>query len=497
MNTQGTSKIRVRFAPSPTGYLHVGGARTAIFNWLFSKKHQGDFLLRIEDTDRARSGEAMVEAIFAGLKWLGLDWNEEPVFQSQRASLYQSYAEKLLVTKKAFKCFCSQDKLREGRESAAKEKKTFQYDGACRDLSQTELESLQNNRAPYVIRLKVQKGYTEFHDSVFGDIKISHTQIDDFILLRSNGMPTYHFAVVVDDHEMQISHVIRGDDHLSNTPKHILLYQALDWPAPQFVHLPLILGRDQQRLSKRHGATAIGEYEKAGYLPEAMLNFLALLGWSSGDDRELFSREQLISEFDLSGVMKKSAVFDERKLQWMNSQYLMQMDNESLLDRVLPGLVRANILASELAEGDREYLLKIVRLLKPRLKLLSDFTEMARYFFEDPLSYDEKAVRKHWRHPDLVLHLHRLSDALSAVQPFTGDAIETTVRTLAEKFGLSAAKLIHPMRVALTGVAASPGLFEVMEILEQETVLRRLRKAITYIRNKAADGTKKGIGVLD
>ncbi|NIR52432.1 glutamate--tRNA ligase [candidate division KSB1 bacterium] len=477
------NKPRVRFAPSPTGYLHVGSARTAIFNWLFARKHQGRFLLRIEDTDVARSGLDMVEAIFSSLRWLGLNWDEEPIFQSRRFEIYQKYAEQMVADNQAYKCFCTKEKLQAEREKARKEKRTFRYDRTCLRLSDAKKAKLESGGAPHAVRLKVDEGRTAFFDEVFGDVQVDHEQLDDFIILRSDGKPTYHLAVVVDDHEMEITHVIRGDDHLSNTPKHILLYNAFGWETPKFVHLPLILGPDRQRLSKRHGATAVSEYKTAGYLPEAMFNFLALLGWSSGDDRESFSRDQLIEEFDLSGIMKKSAVFDERKLEWMNNQYIMARDDESLLKLTIPRLEASGLVSSEFVKENKTYLLKIMALLKPRMRRLSDFPDMASYFFRAPESYDEKAVKKHWKGPDLVDKFHRLIDRLGNIEDFHPDEIETAIRSLAEELDMSAAKLIHPTRVALTGAPASPGLFEVMELLGKDTVIRRLEKAVDFVEH--------------
>ncbi|MCG8604658.1 glutamate--tRNA ligase [bacterium] len=475
MNTN-SKNVRVRFAPSPTGFLHVGGARTAIFNWLFAKKHGGQFLLRIEDTDAERSDQQMVEVIFQGLKWLDLNWDEPPIFQSERLPLYRNHADRLLSLGKAYKCFCTPDTLGIARAQAAKEKRTFKYDQTCLHLSGEEVAKLEAER-PYAVRLRVDEDVISFEDEVYGEIKVMSDQIDDFIILRSDGRPTYHLAVVIDDHEMGITHVIRGEDHVSNTPKHLLLYRAFGWAPPTFAHLPLIIGPDQQRLSKRHGATAISEYRSNGFLADAMFNFLALLGWSSGDDRELFSRAQLVKEFDLSSVMKKSAVFDERKLQWMNGQYIMNLDDESLLDLALPQLLQSRLIDGDFADTNRALLLRITGLLKTRMRQLTEFAAMAGYFFADPEQFDEKAVRKHWKDPELPAKFDLLQQRLAALETFTTESIEEAMRALAEELEMSAAKLIHPTRVALTGVAATPSLFEVMEILGQEAVLRRIQKA--------------------
>ncbi|MFQ5754273.1 MAG: glutamate--tRNA ligase [bacterium] len=485
MKGSGHEKVRVRFAPSPTGYLHVGGARTAIFNWLFAQKHHGTFLLRIEDTDVARSGQEMVEAIFNGLKWLGLNWDEEPVFQSTRLPVYQKFATKLVTEKKAYKCFCSPERLQEVREKAKREKGEYKYNRACLNLSDEEIKAREGS--PFVIRLKVNAGQTTFKDQVYGEINFDNNQIDDFVILRSDGHPTYHLAVVVDDHEMNITHVIRGDDHLSNTPKHVLLYEAFGWPCPKFVHVPLILGKDRQRLSKRHGATAIEEYKKAGYLPDAVLNFLSLLGWSSGDDRELFTRAELIKLFDLSGIMKKGAVFDEKKLQWMNGQYLMALEEEKWLDFVLPELLQAGLVTTRYAVENKAYLLKIISLLKTRIKRLTEFPAMSRYFFQEPENYDETGVQKYWQDASLITKFNQLIARLDAINEFSASNVEQVMRSLAAELNIHVAKLIHPMRVAITGYAVSPGLFEVMEILGKESSIRRMKGAVEYLRSCSSE----------
>lgn len=485
----GFEKIRVRFAPSPTGFLHVGGARTAIFNWLFAHKTGGKFLLRIEDTDVQRSGLDEVDAIIQGLQWLGLDWDEEIIYQSQRLQIYRKYIDELLLSGKAYKCFCSKDEIERQRQKAADEKRDFRYrqNRTCLKRSNEEIVAFEREGRLFAVRFKLPEGETVFTDHVYGEIKVDHQQLDDFIILRSDGYPTYHFAVVIDDSEMGISHIIRGDDHLSNTPKHILLYEALGKQPPVFVHVPLILGPDKQRLSKRHGATAVGEYEKAGYLPETVCNFLSLLGWSSGDDREIFSREELIREFSLEGISKKSAVFDEQKLEWMNGQYIMALSDERLLELVQPRLIAAGLLTQADIEKDKERILKILALLKPRLKRLSEVPEICSYFFEKPQAYDEKGMRKHWRAADVEEKLERLRTAFGKVTDFTTAGLEPVLRELCEGLDLSAAKLIHPLRLALTGRTFSPGIFEVMALLGKEVVLERIAAAIEFIQKNPVE----------
>lgn len=474
-------QVRVRFAPSPTGFLHVGGARTAIFNWLFARKHRGEFFLRIEDTDAARSGEEMVQAIFNGLRWLGLNWDGEVVFQSQRFEVYKEFAQQLVEQRQAYRCFCSPEKLQAEREQAVKEKRTYKYDRTCLRLSDDEIRARENEGRPYVIRLKIRDGQTAFHDAVYGDVKFDNQQLDDFILLRSDGLPTYHLAVVVDDKHMHITHVIRGDDHLSNTPKHILLYEAFGWEPPVFAHVPLILGPDKQRLSKRHGAASIEEYEKAGYLPEAVFNFLTLLGWSPGDDREIFSRAELIDAFDLSGISKKSAVFDERKLEWMNGQYLNAMGVEEFAGVMLKKWQEAGFSVA----GDSKVWTKVATLIKPRVRKLTDIPAMTNYFFNDPADYDPVGVAKYWQ-DDVASVFQSIIDRLGEIKVFNADHVEQAFRTQAEELGVPAAKIIHPTRLAVTGQTSSPGLFEIIEILGKDTVLRRLQKAVAYLQSYAS-----------
>ncbi len=484
LNAKAVSQVRTRFAPSPTGYLHVGGARTAIFNWLFARSHGGQFLLRIEDTDTERSGEDMVAAIIAGMRWLSLDWDEEIVHQSARLDIYQKHLDELLAAGKAYKCFCSKETLDRKRRSAADKKKDFRYrdERTCYHLSSAEIAGLEAQNAPCAIRLKVpESGETAFEDEVYGRIVVRHTQLDDLIIRRSDGFPTYHFAVVVDDHLMRITHVIRGEDHLSNTPKHVLLYNAFAWSVPTFAHVPLILGPDKRRLSKRHGATAVGQYETSGYMPEALRNFLSLLGWAPGEDREILTLDELVREFSLTGISKKSAVFDERKLEWMNCQYIMQLSLGQLYDLALPRLQEAGFLPDSPSDQERSYVMRILELLQPRLKRLNEVDERSAYFFSEPTQYDEKSVSKLWTKPGVLEQLTRLYSDLASMDEFTIDAIEGVVRRLAEELEVGAGKVIQPLRLALTGGSVSPGIFEVMTLMGQETVLSRIRRAMEYI----------------
>ena len=471
--------IAVRFAPSPTGFLHIGGARTAIFNWLYAKTHGGTFFLRIEDTDFKRSGEEMTRAIIAGLRWLGLDWQGEPVRQSDRIAIYQQHARRLLESGHAYRSFTTEEELEAARTQAKLEKRDFRYRETFARPSRDEEQKMLVEGKPFTIRLAVATGKTSWNDLVHGEVGFEHALIDDFVILRSDGMPTYHLAVVVDDHEMGITHVLRGDDHISNTPKQIMLYGAFGWQTPAFAHVPLILGSDKTRLSKRHGATAVGEYEKKGFLPEALFNYLALLGWSPGDDRELLSREELIALFDTSGISKSSAVFDEKKLEWLNGHYLSSLPVSAYEDRVAQVLFDSGVLAPH--ELRQEYLRQVMELLRTRVKTITDFATYGAYFFRDPTEYEDAARLKHWKDPHTGTWLAQGAEELEKLTVFSAAEIESRVRALAEKSGVAAGKWIHAMRLAVTGFGVSPGLFETMTVLGKEAVVRRLRRAIPQI----------------
>jgi glutamyl-tRNA synthetase len=479
MLKEKTDIVRVRFAPSPTGYLHIGGARTAIFNWLFARHYTGKFLLRIEDTDFARSDVKMVQAIYDGLKWLGLDWDEQAVFQSTRLERYQQISQQLIENNQAYYCYCTQERLSQRKVVGEKDERSYRYDGHCRNLSNEEKMKLESQGLPRAIRFKVEPGETHFTDEVHGSLTIDNNEIDDFIIIRSDGIPTYNFAVVVDDQDMEISHVIRGDDHLSNMPKQVMIYQALGLRQPKFAHVPLILGADKKRLSKRNGATSVSDYETAGYLPEAMLNFLSLLGWSPGNDREIMTKQELIDNFSLQGISKKSAIFDEAKLIWMNGKYINQMSDDEILKKIVPLLKDKNLI-NELDIND-VYIKRAISLLKPKIKKISDFADLGYYFFKDPDQYDQEAIKKYWQDQAVAVRLDNTSKRLSGLDLFNATNIENIIRNLAEELGIAAAKLIHPIRLALTGFGVSPGLFEVMEVLGKEAVLRRISKAVRWI----------------
>ena len=476
---------RVRFAPSPTGYLHVGGARTALFNWLYARRHGGVFILRIEDTDAERSSDAMVAGILEGMRWLGLEWDEgpdvggphAPYFQSQRYSRHRELANQLLAAGLAYPCYCPPDLLKKKREDAEAQKVAWKYDRTCLGLSDEQRRSLEASGLRPALRFQVPAGVTSYRDHVHGEIQFDHTQIEDFIILRSDGLPTYQLSVVADDIDMQITHVIRGDDHISNTPKQLLLYEALGAPAPEFAHVPLILGTDKKRLSKRHGATSVTEYERMGYLSEAMVNFLALLGWSPGGDREVMSRDEMIAVFDIGGISGGAAVFNPEKLDWFNSQHLMRLKPSELVSRVKPLLEAAGLWQPQLGTTKREWLERMLALVLPRARRLPDVVELAKPFLSDRIDYDPDAVAKHLVSPDLAGHVGALGEALRSVEPFDESGIEAALRRVAGARGIKAGVLIHAARVAATGKAVSPGIFEVLALLGKERTLARLGRA--------------------
>ena len=426
---------RVRFAPSPTGYLHVGGARTALFNWLYARRQGGTFVLRIEDTDLERSSAEMVDGILSSLTWLGLDWDEgpgvggphAPYFQAQRFDAHRAAVERLLASGAAY--YTPDDDAR-GR----------------------------------AVRFRVPPGITSFVDGVRGPIEFDNAHLEDFVILRSDGTPTYQLSVVADDVDMAITEVIRGDDHISNTPKQILLYRALGAPVPAFAHVPLILGADKKRLSKRHGATSVGEYEQQGYLPEAMVNFLALLGWSPGGEEEVFTRDDLVSRFSLDGISGGNAVFNAEKLDWFNQQHIGRMPAGEILAR----------LGTPIGAAERPRLERVIDLVKPRAKKLSDLVPLIEPFFAEAIERDPAAVAKHLASPDLLPHLSAWRDRLREVAPFDPATLESALRALSTERGIKAGQLIHATRVAVTGQAVSPGIFDVLELMGRERVVARL-----------------------
>lgn len=476
------SAPRVRFAPSPTGYLHVGGARTALFNWLYARRHGGTFILRIEDTDMERSSTDMVTAIFDSMTWLGLNWDEGPrvggphgpYFQTERLDKYRAAGHALVASGHAYRCFCKPDELKAERAAAEAEGKTWNYDRRCTRLSTDDINARVAAGESHAIRFLVQPGATVFEDLVHGTITFENSNIEDFVIIRSDSYPTYHLSVVVDDVEMQITEVVRGDDHISNTPKQVLLYQAMGATVPKFAHVPLILGPDKKRLSKRHGATSVGEYEKQGYLPEAMVNFLALLGWSPGGDQELFTREELIERFTLDGISGGNAVFNPEKLDWFNQQHIMRMPSSDVLTRIRPDLEALGWWSEDLLTDHAEWVGRIIDLLKPRAKKLSDIAPQMRAFLTDDLIVDDAAVAKHLSDPSLGAHLGAWCDVLEKVTRFDAATLEASLRGLAESRGIKPGVLIHATRVAVTGQGNSPGIFDVLELVGRDRVVARV-----------------------
>jgi glutamyl-tRNA synthetase len=480
---------RVRFAPSPTGYLHVGGARTALFNWLFARRHGGVFVLRIEDTDAERSSADMVEGILDGLRWLGLDWDEGPAiggpyapyFQSERIVRYRAMADRLVAQGDAYYCYCTPDELKAKRDAAEHAGSGWKYDRTCGGLTADAIAARELAHVPRAVRFKVPEGTMRFDDLVHGTIEFDCANLEDFVLLRSDGQPTYQLSVVSDDVEMAITHVVRGDDHISNTPKQILLYRAVGAGVPHFAHVPLILGSDKKRLSKRHGATSVMEYARQGFLPEAMMNFLALLGWSPGTDQEIFSRDDLIAAFTLEGISGGDAVFSPEKLDWFNQQHIARLGGDVLARRVKPSLEAAGLWRDAFDGDRRAWLLVVLELLKPRAKRLDDFAVHGRFFFVDTPEYDVGAVEKHLRVPGMRAHLEALGAAFEALPSFDVMSTEVALRATAEARGVKAGSLIHAVRVAVTGKAVSPGLFEVLALLGRDEVARRLNRALTEL----------------
>jgi glutamyl-tRNA synthetase len=473
---------RLRFAPSPTGYLHVGGARTALFNWLYARRHGGTFILRIEDTDQERSSLEMVERILTSLRWLGLDWDEgpdvggphAPYFQGARTPMYRRAVAGLVGAGHAYYCYCRIEDLQAKREAAEAAGGAWLYDRTCRRLSPEEVAKREAAGVPRAVRFAVPDGETTFEDRVHGRITVANATLDDFIVERSGGLPTYQLSVVADDVEMAITHVVRGDDHISNTPKQILLYAALGAPVPEFAHVPLILGPDRKRLSKRHGATAVGEYQAQGILPEAMVNFLALLGWSPGaGDQEVFSRADLIARFTLEGISGGHAVFNPEKLEWFNQQHIARLEAPEILERLRVELAEGGLALGRVEEAERRRLERVVDLVKPRVRRLADFVPQIRLFVTDAVARDPQAEAKYLT-ADLAPHLAAWREAVARIAPFDAASIEAGLRALAASRGIKPAALIHATRVAVTGQAVSPGLFEVLELMGRARVVRRL-----------------------
>ncbi len=468
---QDTNKVVTRFAPSPTGYLHIGGARTALFNWLYARHTGGTFILRIEDTDRARSTEASIQAILDAMTWLGLDWDEGPYYQTERMDLYREAAQKLLETGWAYRCYCTPEELEEKRKKALKEGRKPKYDGTCRN--RTDFPDDQ----PYVLRFKCpEEGTVVVEDLVKGTVRFDVRELDDLVIVRPDGVPTYNFAVVVDDATMGITHIIRGDDHLNNTPRQILIYQALGYPLPRFAHVPMILGQDHKRLSKRHGAVSVLAYRDEGYLPQALTNYLVRLGWSHGD-QEIFSLQELIDLFTLEGIGKSAGVFNPEKLLWLNGHYIRSMTDEALAEALQPFLDAENL------APPKGQLLMAIRTLKERSRTLKEMAEGMRFYFTERVDYEPKAAKKFLK-PTMIPYFSQLVACLESLEAFDESRVESCFRKVTEENQIKLGKIAQPVRVALTGKTVSPGLFEVMEVLGKEKTLERLRAALQFLSER-------------
>ena len=462
------TSIKVRFAPSPTGELHLGGARTALFNWLYAKKHQGSFFLRIEDTDKERSKDIFTNQILDSLKWLGLDWDEPLVYQSGRMDRYKYYLNKLLDENKAYRCFCSKSDV----ENYKKDSYAL-YPGTCRNLTSEEVKSKLNQGISFTIRIKLEEGITAFDDLVYGTINTNNKELDDFIIARSDGSPTYNFTVVVDDFEMEISHVIRGDDHLSNTPKQLILYKSLDLNPPIFAHLPMILGPDKKRLSKRHGAPGVQSFADQGYFPDSILNYLALLGWNPKSEKEVMLKDELINGFSFQQVQKKGAVWDDKKLHWLSGQHVQNKTSQLLLEEI-------RLLESDWGKNaDISQLINIIDALKPRAKSLQEFILKSKYFFISPESFDESEMLKAWPNELTTEIVGEIEKVLISVENWYTEILEKQIKSFATKNSYGVGKVIMPLRLAVFGSLDGPSVFDIMSILGKSETLNRIHSAIS------------------
>jgi len=483
--------IRVRIAPSPSGFLHIGTAKTALFNWLFARKHGGTFILRLEDTDADRTDETFVQAMCEGFQWLGIDWDEGPPFgdvlqkgeygpyrQSQRKHLHVEAAERLIAEGKAYKCFCTKDEMDVMRAEAGAKKRKRVYDGRCSRLSPDEIAA--KGDASYVVRFKVPGGTTHIDDMVQGNVEIANEEFDDFVIVKPNGDPVFHLAVVVDDATMAISHVIRGDDHLTNAARHAMLFDALGYERPQFAHLPMVLDERGKKYSKRERGANVLDWRADGYLPETMINYVALLGWrTSQEDKEFFTREELIAAFDERRWGKSAAKFDRKKLQWLNGQHIRNLAVEDLRDRVIPILKAAGL---DTDSKSPEFLTEMAAICQEKLATLNEIVEKTDFFFVEPTEFEDKAVKKQWTKEDSIERMQQILETLESVDPWDHDTLKAAYEALAERTGTGLGQFVHPTRLALTGKSVGPGVFELTALLGKETVLRRMRKAIEYIR---------------
>ncbi len=486
-------QVRVRFAPSPTGYLHIGGARTALFNWLFARHEGGKLILRIEDTDADRTIEDSIEQILDGMTWLGMDWDEGPkvggeygpYYQSQRRHLYHKAAERLIQSGRGYWCYCTPDELKQSREEAMRRGVAPMYDGKCRRLSEEDQDRLKaEGRKPALRLLTPDTGSTLFDDVIRGNIEFDNAHVGDFVVMKSDGYPTYNFACVVDDASMQISHVIRADEHISNTPKQIMIYESLGISPPKFAHVPMILAPDRSKLSKRHGAMSVQEFRELGYLPEALLNYLAFLGWTPSGESEVLSQDQMIAQFELKQVSKNASIYDIQKLSWMNGHYMRSIDINRLVSVTVPFMQRHGLIGSTATEQDMKYLKAILESMRDRVKTLAEIPEAIEYFYRDFDTYDEKGVKKQFTKPGVAELLNEAATRLEFAPPdLDATKAEEIYRALIAERGISSGQLIHPTRLALTGRTIGPGLFDVIALLGRELSVKRLRQAAASVCN--------------
>ncbi len=492
------NKIRVRFAPSPTGNLHIGGARTALFNWLFARKNSGVFILRLENTDLERNIPEAEEGITKSLQWLGLNWDEGPdrggpygpYRQSERLAIYRREAERLLTAGLAYRCYCSPVELAAQREEARKKGLAPRYSGRCRELTEAERFRLEKAGINPAIRVKIpQEGVTTVKDLIRGEVTFENNTLDDFVIMKSNGVPTYNFACVVDDSLMQISHVIRAEEHLSNTPRQVILYKLLGYRLPAFAHVPMILAPDRSKLSKRHGATSVEEFREGGYFPEALVNYLALLGWSPGDEREMMPVEEITASFSLGGVSKHAAIYDLKKLTWLNGQYLNALPLERVTREALPFFQARGYISENPSPGEYAYLQQAVATVRSRVHTLVELADAVDYFFQDNFTYDEKGVKKFFRRPETADLLQRGKDVLAKTEPFDLPTVEAAYRNLIAELGISGGALIHPTRLAISGKTMGPGLFDLIVALGKKKCLERMERAIQLIRRNTNESS--------
>tara|TARA_A100001011_G_scaffold94682_1_gene99538 strand:- start:2450 stop:3877 length:1428 start_codon:yes stop_codon:yes gene_type:complete len=467
-----SEKPIVRFAPSPTGELHLGGARTALFNYLYAKKNNGKFFLRIEDTDPERSKDEFIDQICDSLNWIGLDWDEPIIYQSQNKSQHSQIVSHLLKTKKAYRCFCTKTELQKERDEAKKAKIPYKYSGKYRNLSDNEVKQKLNNAEPFSIRIKIPDGETSFTDMVYGEIKVNNKDLDDFIIQRSDGSPTFNLSCVVDDLFMGINTVIRGEDHLSNTPKQIIIYNLLSKKPPKFVHLPMILASKGQRLSKRHGATGVEEYKNMGYFPESLLNYLFLLGWSSSNEKEIFNLNEMIHEFNFDGIVKKGAIFDIKKLEWVSGQHLSAKSPKDFLELIYE--INSNWGLSQ----SEEYLFKVIDILKSRVRTINDIISYSDYFFNDPKKFDSDVMKRSWPDSQTNRYIEKYYNVLKDVDDWSFSNLENQLKTFSNNENISIGKIILPIRLSISGFGIGPSLYALMELLTKKTVLRRIKYAI-------------------